>query len=125
MADRGELKEQYKKHAVDISAKNRSDSKEASKNSRYKVVNCFRRPLADQETSAEPAAEGSSPSEVTVFDIETETSRPQVEANEEPAEARYVYDFYYTSSDDFGDADIQDYVRLVWDNPCVVNFLYY
>ncbi|ENN79525.1 probable RNA polymerase II nuclear localization protein SLC7A6OS [Dendroctonus ponderosae] len=112
LPDRNELKEQYKKHPVNISAKNRCDSQEASKNSRYKVVNCFRRQLVDQETSPELAVEGSSSSEVTVFDIETETSRPPVEANAEPAEARYVYDFYYTSSDDFGEADIQDSVSI-------------
>lgn len=121
-----ELKEQFKRRAVNISDKIRSDMKEASKNSRYRVVNCFRKTLNSDETDERQAASAST-SEVTVFDIETDhNSNTNETSNIENIEdtSKYVYDFYYTSSDDFGEANIEEYVRLVY-NCNVVSLLYY
>ncbi|CAG9769098.1 unnamed protein product [Ceutorhynchus assimilis] len=110
VGDAAELKEQFKKHPVNISDKIRADLKESSKNNRYKIVNCFRKTLNSEDN--EPQASCSSASEVTVFDVETDhNSNEPATVNQEPS-MKYVYDFYYTNSDDFGEADIAEYVSV-------------
>ncbi|XP_050302437.1 probable RNA polymerase II nuclear localization protein SLC7A6OS [Anthonomus grandis grandis] len=111
-----ELRDQYKKHTVDMSTKLRLEAKEASKNNRYKVVNCFRKTLNSTE-EPENASATTSTSEITVLDIETdhncnEATMENRESSTEPQESNYVYDFYYTTSDDFGEADIDQYVSI-------------
>ncbi|XP_066254979.1 probable RNA polymerase II nuclear localization protein SLC7A6OS [Euwallacea similis] len=103
-----ELKDQYKKHSINFTDKLRAEAKESLKKNRYKVVNCFRKSLHSDEV--EPQA--STSSEVTVFDLESDENSPPEATNTDQEEMKYVYDFYYTSSDDFGEADIEDYVSV-------------
>lgn len=114
VAEITELKEQFKKHSVNVTKRLRSDIKESSKNSRYRVVNCFRKTLNNSDDT-EDAAEAST-SQLTVFDIETDYNKNESNTENKNSvnedKTKYVYDFYYTSSDDFGDADIQDYVSV-------------
>lgn len=93
-----ELKEQYKKHAVNITDKVRNEKQETAKNNRYKVVNCFRSIGEKEDTNLE----------YTVFEIESH--RENIPSIEQP---KFVYDLYYTNSDDFGDANLEDYIRLL------------
>lgn len=72
------------------------------KNNRYKVVNCFRSSnlnVKETDTNAE--------NQLTVVDIEQTKDLLAPYSTE----AKYVYDLYYTNSDDFGDADINEYVK--------------
>ncbi|XP_044266951.1 probable RNA polymerase II nuclear localization protein SLC7A6OS isoform X2 [Tribolium madens] len=96
-----ELEEQFKKHNTDLSSKLRLQKQEDSKKNRYKVVNCFRSQAANLE---EPNQELKP--EYTIYDIETE-SHDQI-SNE--CDQNYVYDLYYTTSDDLG--ELEDCVSM-------------
>ncbi|KAJ8910990.1 hypothetical protein NQ315_010819 [Exocentrus adspersus] len=120
-----ELKEQFKKHTVNINEKLREQMKETSKNSRYRVVNCFR----SQNTGDNNCIGlNCTDSAYTIFDIETDfnDNNSRIENhNIDRSEPKFVYDLYYTNSDDFGDADIDDYVSvyplsdpLMFDSTC-------
>ncbi|XP_030760736.1 probable RNA polymerase II nuclear localization protein SLC7A6OS isoform X2 [Sitophilus oryzae] len=112
LANASDLKRQFKKHDVDISKKIRSEIQDHSKNTRYRVVNCFRKNFND-ELHEEPGK--SNNEEVTVFELETDYNKNSTSTenkNKETDQSKYVYDFYYTSSDDFGEADIEDYVSV-------------
>lgn len=89
----------------------REQMKETSKNNRYKVVNCFRSQNTEDNLSAENATSFSTKSEFTIFDIETDLNDNTENQNGENSEPKFVYDLYYTNSDDFGDADIEDHIR--------------
>lgn len=118
-----DLKQQFKKHDVNISNKLREEMKTSSRNNRYRVVNCFRKTF--NETEMQDQAGTSNNSELTVFDLETNFNNDLIEnKNTTKDDSKFVYDFYYTSCDDFGEADIEDYVRLVY-NFNVVDFLFF
>ncbi|EFA03974.1 probable RNA polymerase II nuclear localization protein SLC7A6OS [Tribolium castaneum] len=95
-----ELEDQFKKHSTDLSSKLRLQKQEDSKKNRYKVVNCFRSQSANLEETNEPKAE------YTIYDIETE-NHDQISKD---SDQNYVYDLYYTTSDDLGELD--DYVSM-------------
>ncbi|KAF7287032.1 hypothetical protein GWI33_002417 [Rhynchophorus ferrugineus] len=106
-----DLKDHFKKHDVNISDKLRKEIKTSSKNNRYRVVNCFRKTLSDTELENE--ADNSNNSEVTIFDLEANFNNDPIDnKNAATDESKFVYDFYYTSSDDFGEAEIGDYVSV-------------
>ncbi|KAL1513394.1 hypothetical protein ABEB36_002813 [Hypothenemus hampei] len=116
IADRTERKDQYKSHPVNIFEKMRSNMKETSRTNRYKVVNCFRKSLNAEETENK-TEDYPLQSQITVLDIETETETVNSGVSDTNHEnqrqsSNYVYDFYYTSSDDFGEGDIEDYVSV-------------
>ncbi|KAJ8930015.1 hypothetical protein NQ314_017244 [Rhamnusium bicolor] len=107
-----ELKEHFKRHTVNISDKLRTQKQEISKSNRYKIVNCFRSQNLDENSLKDNAESGTSKSEYTILDVETDLiplSKTDNQ-NEEICDAKYVYDLYYTNSDDFGDTEIEDYV---------------
>lgn len=106
-----ELEEQFKKHNIDINAKLRAQKQNDAKNSRYKIVNCFR----SQNSLLNDNLKESDGDKVTVYDIETEICEEAQSNHEEIVtgnEPKYVYDLYYTTSDDLGDASLEEYVRL-------------
>ncbi|XP_018569675.1 probable RNA polymerase II nuclear localization protein SLC7A6OS [Anoplophora glabripennis] len=110
-----ELREHFKKHAVNINEKLREQMKETSKNNRFKVVNCFRSENAEDSLTAENSTSSSTKKELTIFDIETDLNDNDVKTenqNGESSEPKFVYDLYYTNSDDLGDADIDDYISV-------------
>lgn len=47
----------------------------------------------------------------TVLDVELNNENENKSDRPSTSEPRYVYDLYYTSSDDFGDAEINEFVR--------------
>lgn len=88
--------------------------KETSKSNRYKVVNCFRPQSIENNLSTENTTPGCTKSEFTIFDIETDLNDNDTNTenqNGESSDPKFVYDLYYTNSDDFGDADIEDHIR--------------
>lgn len=97
-----ELEQQFKKHPINLSDKIRVQKQINSKAGRYKVVNCFR------SNGGSERAEGSGDAnEFTVYDIETESQPESIACS---SDSKYVYDLYYTMSDDLGDACFEDYV---------------
>lgn len=83
------------------------------------MVNAFRKSLDTEEEESHTKKV----SQVTVFDVETEQNSNEPSSSQDE-DSRYVYDFYYTSSDDLGDANIEDSVRLVY-NFNMFNVMYY
>lgn len=110
-ADIKELKDQFKKHRVNLSHKLRTEHKLKSRTNRYKIVNCFRSQNVDEIESIEK--EDSSKSEITILDVLTDSNENDTLTKDkvEGKSNEYVYDLYYTNSDDFGEAEIEDYVR--------------
>ncbi|KAJ8948891.1 hypothetical protein NQ318_005512 [Aromia moschata] len=105
-----DLKEQFKKHAVNLTDKLRFEKQESSKSNRYKIVNCFRSQSID-----DPVTSDKSQSEYTVFDVETDLNDNNSKTENQnivESDVKYVYDLYYTNSDDFGDAEVEDYVSV-------------
>lgn len=84
----------------------------ASRESRYKVINCYRTNETKSETVDAEATNLSN--SFTVFDIELKESNDNIK-QETSKEPHYVYDLYYTQSDYLGDAEINELVRLVKD----------
>lgn len=103
VADIANQREHFKRHPVDISSKIRANTKELSKTNRYKVVNAFRKTLDTEEEESQTK----NVSQVTVFDVETEQNSNEPSSSQDE-DSTYVYDFYYTSSDDLGEANIED-----------------
>lgn len=97
------MEEHFKKYSVDVISKLRQEAQLASKQNRYKVINCYRT-ITGKTTDLDDS--------YTVVDVELEekenkTTEPKTE------EDNYVYDLYYTQSDDLGDAELSELVRLV------------
>lgn len=90
-----DLEESYKKHVPDISSKIKQDVRQASKNSRFKIVN-----LSRSVSKNESLKNSDTEKIVAVLDIETEDPKDK---NDKSAESNFVYDLYYTNSDDLGD----------------------
>ncbi|CAH1953619.1 unnamed protein product [Acanthoscelides obtectus] len=111
IADLEQLRDKFKKHQVSINEKLRAEHQEKSKSNRYRIINCFR--SGNVEHPIEPVANNILSEDVdkdayTIFDIEYNTSQPE----RSDSAKQYVYDLYYTNSDDFGDAQIEDYVSI-------------
>lgn len=53
------------------------------------------------------------PDDYTVFDVELNDENKGKSERPSTSEPRYVYDLYYTNSDDFGDAEIDEFVRYL------------
>lgn len=81
------------------------------------MVNAFRKTLDTDEEESQTK----NVSQVTVFDVETEPNSNEPSSSQDE-DSTYVYDFYYTSSDDLGEANIED-SRLVYFK--LLNVLYY
>ncbi|RZC22667.1 RNA polymerase II nuclear localization protein SLC7A6OS [Asbolus verrucosus] len=103
---KSELQKQFKRHNTDLNAKLKTQKQLNSKNSRYKIVNCFR----SQGSNIEDLTEESDKSKFTIYDIETESHEDC--PNNKENNTKYVYDLYYTTSDDLGDAYLEDYVSM-------------
>ncbi|XP_060517807.1 uncharacterized protein LOC132696790 [Cylas formicarius] len=106
VAKAADIKEHFKKPPIDILQKLRTEVKEQSRNNRYKIVNRFRQIIKINEECENLKSDP----EFTVFDIETDFNRnDSTERNKNDSVIpKYVYDFYYTSSDDLGDADLDE-----------------
>ncbi|XP_056639883.1 probable RNA polymerase II nuclear localization protein SLC7A6OS [Diorhabda sublineata] len=106
LPDSDELKANFKKHSVNLKDKLRIEHQEASKNSRYKIVNYHR---ASQVGATEKVNE-----EVTILDVETDLNENSAKiANKNNDKGNeYVYDLYYTDSNSFGETDIEEYVSI-------------
>jgi hypothetical protein len=102
---KSELEDQFKKHNIDLNAKLRNQKQQDSKNNRYKIVNCLR----SQTSNLGEAVEKPINDEYTIYDIETE-NHEDYHVNE-LKDLKYVYDLYYTISDDLGEASLEDYVK--------------
>lgn len=99
-----------KKCNVDIISKLRKESQLNSKENRYKVVQYFRTNGSETESFN---LETSNVSDIcTVFDIELEDKKNKDVTIEAQKEDRYVYDLYYTQSDDLGDAELNDMISV-------------
>ncbi|CAG9863477.1 unnamed protein product [Phyllotreta striolata] len=98
-----ELKANFKKHTVNLTDKLRLKHEEASKNSRYKIVNCFRSPSLN--TSEEQK-------EYTILDVETDINQNDASTVNKNSDTddKYVYDLYYTNPDEFEGA--QEYISI-------------
>ncbi|KAK5646275.1 hypothetical protein RI129_004739 [Pyrocoelia pectoralis] len=95
--NKSEIEAQYKKHTVDIVDKLRTEKEITSKNSRYKIVNSHRFPnTGDTENDLN----------CTIVDVETEELKEGENSN------NFVYDLYYTNSDDFGDTDLNEFISV-------------
>lgn len=107
-SDLESLKENFKKHEINITEKLREETKTNIKNNRYRIVNCFRSTKPD-------VPEGSNDvdhSDITILEVENELiDKTSVDNVSDKDERKYVYDLYYTHSDDLGDADMEEYVR--------------
>lgn len=98
----------YKKHKVNIANKLRQETQIASKESRYKVINCFRASGCSSPLNTETPEKTDT---YTIYDVELkEASAGGKEGITE--QSNYVYDLYYTQSDDFGDAEMNELIRL-------------
>lgn len=100
-----EAKSEYKKHHTNLNDKLRLLKKEDSKKARYRIVNCFR--------SIEDEDEDEEKQKLTIFDLETDCNENNetIENKNKVFEPNYVYDLYYTNSDDLGDANLDEYIR--------------
>lgn len=90
---------------MNITEKLRQDVQTSSKNNRLKVVNFFR-------SSVDPKLNEGSPTDpdITIVDVETTNEEKKCACDAE-TEPKYVYDLYYTNSDDFGEVDYNDLIR--------------
>ncbi|KAF5295041.1 hypothetical protein FQR65_LT10594 [Abscondita terminalis] len=95
-----EAEEQYKKHKVDVTEKLRLENLIRSKNSRYTVVNSCRFSKGNAEEAVDLNC--------TIVDVEAAERDSGIES----ASGNYVYDLYYTNSDDFGETDINELIRM-------------
>ncbi|XP_012281280.1 probable RNA polymerase II nuclear localization protein SLC7A6OS [Orussus abietinus] len=84
-------KANYKQHIVDITGKNRHRTKQDSLENRYRVINCFR--SLEQSKIDQP-------DETVTTVIDVEDSRSCMAQNSNEKENDYVYDLYYTQTDD-------------------------
>lgn len=102
-----EPKEMYKKHITDITSKIRRQHQDASKSSRLKIINSYR---SDMNTNVDQ----SNVENYTIVDIEAEENDDHYKT-EQPHSSKtdFVYDLYYTNSDDFGEADLNEFVGFV------------
>ncbi|XP_072397806.1 uncharacterized protein fs(2)ltoPP43 [Diabrotica undecimpunctata] len=101
-----ELKSDIKKHTVNLTDKLRLQHKEASKNSRYKIVNLHRSNLDSSDKDTED--------KFTILDVETDINENSSQAvnKNDTEEEKYVYDLYYTNSDKLWERDIEEYVSI-------------
>lgn len=88
-----DLEQSFKKHLPNISLKNRQDFKDSSKNSRFKIINLSRSINENEHNNSEEQK-----TVTTVLDIETERNK-----DDDKDSTDFVYDVYYTNSDNFGD----------------------
>lgn len=102
-----EVEEQFKKHKIDVISKLRQSNHTASKTSRYKVINCFRTNNLHLSTAEDEKGNAG----CTVFDIELNEDNVKDVESKTSSEPSYVYDLYYTNSDELGDAELNEFVR--------------
>lgn len=107
-----ELKENFKGHIVDLTKKLRTERQQKSKNNRYKIVNCLRSQSLDT-SGVKDGSDSIQQTDITILDVEADTNgnKPQDSKTEE----KYVYDLYYTSSDYFGETELEEkeHIRYV------------
>lgn len=83
----------------------RNAHKEQSKTNRYKIVNCLR------SLNIEPNkinTDNSENAHITIVDVEADINEIKNTQESKPVVGKYVYDLYYTSSDHFGDVDLEE-----------------
>lgn len=97
-----DLEREYKKHFNNISLKIKEQRESALKNSRFKLINTFRSKglLPDDP-------EDNSEINYTLLEVDGTEEKDNIQSSDSPA-VKYVYDLYYTNSDDFAD-DTIDY----------------
>lgn len=108
-----DAEDRFRRHKVDIVNKLRQETQNASRESRYKVINCYRTKGVDvdfEELAVQTLGEDDA---YTVFDIELKEKTGDDSEEKSVEGPRYVYDLYYTQSDYLGDAELSELVRLV------------
>lgn len=108
---KAEVEENFKKYSVDVISKLRQKSQFASKQSRYKVISCFRT-INGENLKVSNRENKDSDDSYTVVDIELQERKSET-TEQKTEKDNYVYDLYYTQSDDLGDAELSELVRLV------------
>lgn len=106
-----EAEKYFKSNNFDIMGKLRQKRQLASKESRYKVINCFRTNGAVESESSDTEGADSKES-YTIFDVELQEKK--AETIQTKTEENYVYDLYYTQSDYLGDSELNEMIRLVY-----------
>ncbi|XP_034947039.1 probable RNA polymerase II nuclear localization protein SLC7A6OS [Chelonus insularis] len=86
-----QLKENYKQNITNITAKNRIQARENSKQQRYKVISCFRSLNSDLQQLDEKG--------MTVIDVEDSVSCTATKSSSDQ-DNDYVYDLYYTKTEE-------------------------
>ncbi|KAF2880760.1 hypothetical protein ILUMI_25411 [Ignelater luminosus] len=107
---KAETEDQFKKRTPDIIKKLRLENQESSKSNRYKVVNSFR---SNESSLMEENA--ASDLNCTIVDIETSDTKVDtnvVDKESNSSKQKFVYDLYYTNSDDLGDADLNELISV-------------
>ncbi|KAK4879652.1 hypothetical protein RN001_007798 [Aquatica leii] len=100
---KSDAEEQYKKHKIDITNKLRFENRVNSVNSRYKIINSHRFSTPNLETNEDTDLN------CTIVDVEAaEKNRDENESTT----GNYVYDLYYTNSDDFGETDLNEFISV-------------
>lgn len=102
-----ELEESFKKHKIELSSKLREETQAKSRLNRYKVINSFR------SKAVESAEDKTSDTEntYTILDVELEDKEIYIDNSKNP---QYVYDLYYTNSDDLGSTELNEFIRFVF-----------
>lgn len=104
-----------------MSKKLRNECQEKSKTNRYKVVNCLRPHNVDTIEVQKDCNIDLQSSSITILDVEPDINRNDGIRESKSEEGNYVYDLYYTSSDYFGDTELeeQEHIRLV----CSISYI--
>lgn len=93
----------FKKHVPNITKKLRHQTKKASEDNRFKVVNFFR--SANKEECSPEISTTSNQLPFTVLDVES-ADYNIINSAVKPIDTDFVYDIYYTNSEGIGDNEL-------------------
>lgn len=86
----------------------RNAHKEKSKTNRYKIIHCLRsQNVETSETSTDHKSSITANAHIMILDLEAEIKEKST-GEDSKTGGKYVYDLYYTSSDYFGDAELEE-----------------
>lgn len=99
----------FKKHVPNITKKLRHQTKKASEDNRFKVVNFFR--SANKEECSPEISTTSNQLPFTVLDVES-ADYNIINSAVKPIDTDFVYDIYYTNSEGIGDNELDAEFRV-------------
>lgn len=112
-----EGKDNYKSRSLDLNKKLRNEHQEKSRNNRYKVVNCLRSQHLEAVDTKSSCDNELGKLDITIVDVEVNTTENKGTEEIQTEKEKFVYDLYYTSSDYFGEAELEEKEHI----RCVVN----